>query len=239
MRNHAYWTEYLQSARNGHDRPINGSSSKRVLHGPNGDIILRLHYTDVVTLHADGTETIHTGGWNTVSTKAFIAEHSKARVWSDKGQLFVGCAAPTLTPPRVTKCRTCHGARKMPYDCWRCHGVGRCDYGSNPVHYRWDGEPLRIDSDGSPIGPPVSAAGYHKPSSHNYADSGTLLRSVLPALSIFTQCPHCEVKVSLERVVIHLNDSVKWSRERVADWLDTLDLDLSFPVPDHIPAHIS
>ena len=204
----------------------------------------------------------------------------------------------SATPARVTKCRTCHGARKMPstcpgitwcssgsegysyewgsrpdehcehglttshrlpcrhgytsshitayYDCWRCHGVGRCDYGSNPVHYRWDGEPLRIDSDGSPLGPAVSVSGHQSygdsgalPRSQNYGDSGDLLRSVLPALSIFTPCPHCELKVSLERVVIHLNDSAQWSRERVADWLDTLDLDLSFPVPDHIPAHIS
>lgn len=279
------WSEYLKSARNGHDRPINGSTTKRVLWGPNGSIILRLHYTDVVTLHADGTETIDTGGWHTHQTMQFIAEHSRARVWSDKCQLFVRTNEPTFTAPRVSKCRRCKGgqvkqecygpgwcyadygypcehgetsvhrrpecfhgkteAHALPsVDCWQCHGEGRYDYGSKPVHYQWYGEPLAIDCDGYPIGPvikveyhPVSKS--HVSASKSYSNSGDLLSSVLPALATEVNCPHCSTSRSLEALVIHLNDSAKWTRERVADWLDTLDVDLSFPVPDFIPAHIT
>lgn len=33
-------------------------------------------------------------------------------------------------------------------------------------------------------------------------------------------------------VVMHLNDGVKWSREQIADWLDTLDFDIRFQVDD-------
>lgn len=34
----------------------------------------------------------------------------------------------------------------------------------------------------------------------------------------------------LECVIIHLNDERGWTREAVADWLDTLEIDLSFKV---------
>jgi hypothetical protein len=306
--NYAYWTEYLKSARNKTDRPINGSSTKRVIRGLNGDIILRLHWTDVVTLHADGTETINTGGWHTVSTMRFIAEHSRARVWSHNWQLYVRTNNPTFTPPRVTKCRRCkagqckqecygpgwcysaregysyewgsrpdelcehgetrhhrlprchHGetaAHALPsVDCWQCKGEGRYDYGSNAVHYKWDGAPLTIDCNGYPVGPVPSKNGYPVgpvPSKYDtplpavavstgssYGDSGELLKSALPALATVVQCPHCPMKIgAIDSIVIHLNDTARWSRESVADWLDTLDVDLSFPVPDFIPAHIT
>lgn len=31
-------------------------------------------------------------------------------------------------------------------------------------------------------------------------------------------------------LIVHLNDHHQWSREAVADWLEALDLDLTFPV---------
>lgn len=42
--------------------------------------------------------------------------------------------------------------------------------------------------------------------------------------------PHCECdgmynSVSLHNMVIHLNDDHKWSRENIADWIETLDID--------------
>jgi hypothetical protein len=195
MKSYAQWDEYLKIARNGYDRPINGTRSHRVLRGTDGDIILRLHSTNVVTLHADGTETINTGGWHTITTMKFISEHSRARVWRASNQLYVRTDSPTFTAPRVQKCRRCqdgqikqccqgpgwcyaeyrgsacehgqtvnhrrsqcehgqttgHGLPSV--DCWQCHGVGRFDYGSNAVHYQWDGRQLTIDSDGYPVGP--------------------------------------------------------------------------------------
>lgn len=43
-------------------------------------------------------------------------------------------------------------------------------------------------------------------------------------------CATPHTKPVLE-MVVHLNDTLKWSREEIADWLDTLDLDLSFGDP--------
>ncbi len=41
-------------------------------------------------------------------------------------------------------------------------------------------------------------------------------------------CPACEISTALKYVIIHLNDNQKWTREAIADWLDTLDVDLLF-----------
>lgn len=46
------------------------------------------------------------------------------------------------------------------------------------------------------------------------------------------ECPDgCQFKqnpLPLYKIIIHLNDDHAWERERIADWLETLDLDLSF-----------
>lgn len=132
-----------------------------------------------------------------------------------------------------------------PVICWQCKGVGRYDYGSKPVHYVWDGGPLLIAATGEPVGP-VPAQTLYAPAQSkqlpqtSYRDSGTLLESVLPALELTQGCPaiHCERQRTITDLVIHLNDHHKWSREAIADWLETLDIDLTFPVPDYIPAHV-
>jgi len=41
----------------------------------------------------------------------------------------------------------------------------------------------------------------------------------------YSQTP---VKHDLMEVIMHLNDADKWTRESIADWLDTLEIDLSF-----------
>lgn len=46
-------------------------------------------------------------------------------------------------------------------------------------------------------------------------------------------CPlGATVKQRLDKVIIHLNDNHAWPREDIADWLDTLDVDLSFQQPE-------
>ena len=39
-------------------------------------------------------------------------------------------------------------------------------------------------------------------------------------------CPHI-YPMALSHIIVHLNDSHKWSRERIADWLETLPVDLT------------
>lgn len=62
------------------------------------------------------------------------------------------------------------------------------------------------------------------------------LRRHLRDIEIRCQCPgvflcgtpEFRINDSLSNVIIHLNDGHGWSRERIADWLDTLDADLIF-----------
>lgn len=37
-----------------------------------------------------------------------------------------------------------------------------------------------------------------------------------------TVCPECSRLASLDGIVVHINDIHLWTRERIADWADTL-----------------
>ena len=75
----------------------------------NGDIAVKFHWTDVITLHADGTYTLNTGGWGTVTTMRRLHEYGPARIYSEKGRLCIWNHDDPKTAPKITKCRTCHG----------------------------------------------------------------------------------------------------------------------------------
>jgi hypothetical protein len=55
------------------------------------------------------------------------------------------------------------------------------------------------------------------------------IAQVIPAMREQVKHPVTGGYSSLNVVIVDLNDSHRWSRERIADWLDTLDLDLAFP----------
>lgn len=67
------------------------------------------------------------------------------------------------------------------------------------------------------------------------------LRDAIPDISKYgvlcpvTGCPDARPEVaqnsSVEHLIPHLNDRHEWTREAIADWLETLDLDLKFPAP--------
>lgn len=48
------------------------------------------------------------------------------------------------------------------------------------------------------------------------------------------KCPDCGEISSLNNIIMHLNDVARWSREEIADWLDTLDNQPIF-YPDTCP----
>lgn len=70
---------------------------------------VRYHYTDVLTVHDDGTYTLNTGGWNTVTTLRRLNDYGPARVSSIDGQLVIWTRDDPRTPPKIQKCRHCHG----------------------------------------------------------------------------------------------------------------------------------
>lgn len=53
----------------------------------------------------------------------------------------------------------------------------------------------------------------------------------LPGIKEKVTHPETGGRDTLERVIISLNDQHGWSRERVADWLETLDVDITFRSP--------
>lgn len=63
------------------------------------------------------------------------------------------------------------------------------------------------------------------------------LARLLPGLDAPTHCPvtngQCDnpgAASTVRGAVVHLNDNHRWTREQIADWLDTLDVDLAFKV---------
>lgn len=66
------------------------------------------------------------------------------------------------------------------------------------------------------------------------AAAADALYRALPQLASFIQCPSCGVHTRMFGVVMHLNDYHKMPREDIADWLDALNVDLSFPVPEDL-----
>lgn len=52
--------------------------------------------------------------------------------------------------------------------------------------------------------------------------------SELPGLNQMVRNPVTNKTGTLRSVIISLNDNSKWTRERIADWLDTLDVDITF-----------
>jgi hypothetical protein len=70
------------------------------------------------------------------------------------------------------------------------------------------------------------------------------LGKAIPGFSTMRQpCPrptehtiHCDTfqdpDTLLQETIVHLNDHHRWSREQIADWLDTLDHDLRFKAPE-------
>lgn len=58
----------------------------------------------------------------------------------------------------------------------------------------------------------------------------TALAELVPAIRTHVaECPDdCEtMKAPLAWLVVHLNDQHRWTRESIADWLDSLDIDLT------------
>jgi hypothetical protein len=76
----------------------------------------------------------------------------------------------------------------------------------------------------------------------HYRNPGEELAEVIPEIMSFTaycpsrgpndeMCSPSEVH-NLYRLIQHLNDEHQWTREKIADWLDTLDVDLTFKMKE-------
>jgi len=62
----------------------------------------------------------------------------------------------------------------------------------------------------------------------------TQVDNTLPGLNEACVHPVTHEQTTVKYAIINLNDHHKWTREQVADWLETLDVDLRFKSPDAI-----
>lgn len=72
-------------------------------------------------------------------------------------------------------------------------------------------------------------------SASSYGGSGmqSKLRQLVPGLKERVACPACDtLTTELWSIIQHINDNHKWSRGAIADWLETLDVDIEFKVQD-------
>lgn len=123
----------LQGGRDKDERVV--GNNRRLIRLSDESIALRLHSTNIVTYHQDGTCTLYMGGWDTVITKRAINDYSPARVYSAGGRVKDAEGFPVftsiwhssdgLTPPKIQKCRKCHGTGEI---------VERCD---GRYYYGW------------------------------------------------------------------------------------------------------
>src|SRR3990167_5719753 len=56
---------------------------------PEGDRVVRLHQTDIVTFKVNGDIVLSSGGWRTVTTKDRINQFAPVRVYAERGVWYV------------------------------------------------------------------------------------------------------------------------------------------------------
>lgn len=84
----------------------------------------------------------------------------------------------------------------------------------------------------------VSGNGNVQYGTHSSSGSMALIRDLqksMPDLKEIVNCPQCDYRIDVWNMVQHLNDKHRLTRETIADWLETLDVDLTFPTPENPP----
>jgi hypothetical protein len=54
------------------------------------------------------------------------------------------------------------------------------------------------------------------------------MADLIPDVRETVGCPGCNHKDPVYEMIQHVNDHHRWSREKIADWIETLELDLTF-----------
>lgn len=129
--------------------------------------------------------------------------------------------------PYGCKCSLCKCGCGNWQSHWQCMQADKWAAKTSALGYTplWASPPIGVDLSAhtTPI-PQQSAHVMH-------SEVLNSLAAVLPNLDHEVMCPKCRTTDPLRSVVVHLNDDHRVPREEIADWLDTLDVDLKFPTP--------
>lgn len=141
-----------------------------------------------------------------------------------------------------------HPIGEYPRSCYRCAATGTADYGSDKVPILGSAHrPWKVNAAGDFLGfvdgPPAGNSATWKSGGWSYqpptsppdyygSEVVTRIAARVPGLDAIVKHPAGDIANTVSAVIISLNDRHGWSRERIADWLDTLDVDLRFPATD-------
>lgn len=178
-----------------------------------------------------------------------------AGTWQEEarcyGPQYVGWDTSTRTARYAAECShgetAAHSLGMVGRSCYRCEGTGQADYGSRPIPVTVTAsQPYRVDASGAFLGLADSvpyAPGHYstsKPKTYYLpaeqvfsphskgAEIVSELAHVLPNLYALVTHPVTRGSMRLDHAIVSLNDRHRWTREQIADWLDTLDVDLRF-----------
>jgi hypothetical protein len=110
------------------------------------------------------------------------------------------------------------------YDC-KC-SLCQCGCGTWMEHWQ-HAKTKKQQYSYAPVSPTPKYSAHHMGS--EVADR---LTELLPGLRKAARCPRCKEQRSVRELIVHLNDKHRATREEIADWLETLDIDLRFPTPE-------
>lgn len=81
-------------------------------------------------------------------------------------------------------------------------------------------------------GPVKSSKGYIV----DYTDSGFVkeLARIFKGLDVEVKHPETGIKANLPSIIVNLNDNYGWSRNKIADWIESLDVDTSIVTEDEL-----
>jgi hypothetical protein len=103
MRYYYTFEEMFDRRRKGASEKCVNSGKLYLRKGRNGEYILKMYSTDIVTAYPDGRMQFSTGGWDTVTTRANIEKYGGLSMWTKRGRASV-------FPTYFTRCHMHYGA---------------------------------------------------------------------------------------------------------------------------------
>lgn len=128
---------FIEKGRNPTYRKVAHNTWVVATTGPDGEPCygLKFHDTTIIRYLEDGSMTLHTDGWKTVTTLGRMRTYGPGYgIWSEKGAWGIHHASDPLSPPKIQKCRVCHGDGRTALEYEWCHG---CDDLARQVKSSW------------------------------------------------------------------------------------------------------
>lgn len=112
------------------------------------------------------------------------------------------------------------------------------DQNGKPYYYYYDASfaaafPSTVESEVKPLRDSIPGLNELVPCPAPLDDHASVFNGAHPLIAGEKICTGPD-GLPIYTMVIHLNDQTTWTREKIADWLETLDADLTFKTPEEV-----